>query len=171
MENVVQTTATPRLELIQMADMVAREKGIERDEVLEAMEKAIERAGRQKYGVDHDIRANIDRKNGQISLHRYREIVELREEVEDDMTQITLRDAHLFDEALGVGDFLTEIAGIEPDRVVTRGFGESQPVASNETAEGRARNRRIEVLIVNQPVAEAATETTLPAVGAPPQAR
>ena len=108
MENVVQTTATPRLELIQMADMVAREKGIERDEVLEAMEKAIERAGRQKYGVDHDIRANIDRKNGQISLHRYREIVELREEVEDDMTQITLRDAHLFDEALGVGDFLTE---------------------------------------------------------------
>ena len=84
MENVVQTTATPRLELIQMADMVAREKGIERDEVLEAMEKAIERAGRQKYGVDHDIRANIDRKNGQISLHRYREIVELREEVDGD---------------------------------------------------------------------------------------
>ena len=108
MDNVVQTTATPRLELIQMADMVAREKGIERDEVLEAMEKAIQRAGRQKYGVDHDIRAAIDRKNGQITLHRYREVFETREEVEDDMTQITLRDAHLFDDTLVVGDFLTE---------------------------------------------------------------
>ena len=52
----------PRLELIQVADVVAREKGIEREEVLEAMEQAIQRAGRSKYGHDHDIRATIDRK-------------------------------------------------------------------------------------------------------------
>ncbi|MEC8180460.1 MAG: NusA N-terminal domain-containing protein, partial [Pseudomonadota bacterium] len=51
----------PRLELIQVADVVAREKGIEREEVLEAMEQAIQRAGRSKYGQEHDIRATIDR--------------------------------------------------------------------------------------------------------------
>ena len=47
----------PRLELLQVADAVAREKGIERDEVLEAMEQAIQKAGRSKYGHEHDIRA------------------------------------------------------------------------------------------------------------------
>ena len=51
------TIAVPRLELLQVADAVAREKGIERDEVLEAMEQAIQKAGRSKYGPEHDIRA------------------------------------------------------------------------------------------------------------------
>jgi outer membrane protein OmpA-like peptidoglycan-associated protein len=53
-----------------------------------------------------------------------------------------------------VGDFLIEVGGLDPSRVRTEGLGESRPVASNETAEGRARNRRIEVLIVNQPTSE-----------------
>ena len=70
------TIAVPRLELLQVADAVAREKGIERDEVLEAMEQAIQKAGRSKYGHEHDIRAKIDRKNGEIRLMRFREIVE-----------------------------------------------------------------------------------------------
>ena len=54
-----------------MADAVAREKGIDRDEVLEAMEQAIQKAGRSKYGHEHDIRARIDRKTGEIHLMRY----------------------------------------------------------------------------------------------------
>src|SRR6185437_6468886 len=58
------TIAVPRLELLQVADAVAREKGIERDEVLEAMEQAVQKAGRSKYGHEHDIRATIDRKIG-----------------------------------------------------------------------------------------------------------
>ena len=45
------TTALPRLELLQVADTVAREKSIERDEVLEAMEQAIQKAARSKYGL------------------------------------------------------------------------------------------------------------------------
>jgi outer membrane protein OmpA-like peptidoglycan-associated protein len=49
-----------------------------------------------------------------------------------------------------VGDFLVEVAGIERGRVTTRGYGASKPVASNQTAAGRARNRRIEVLIINR---------------------
>ena len=46
----VQTSTYPRLELLQVADTVARDKGIDRDEVLQAMEQAIQKAGRSKYG-------------------------------------------------------------------------------------------------------------------------
>ena len=57
-----------RPELLQVADTVARDKGIDREEVLEAMEQAIQRAGRSKYGMEHDIRATIDRTSGAIRL-------------------------------------------------------------------------------------------------------
>lgn len=56
-----------RPELLQVADAVARDKSIDRDEVLEAMEQAIQKAGRSKYGHEHDIRARIDRASGEIS--------------------------------------------------------------------------------------------------------
>jgi len=97
-----------RTELLQVADAVARDKGIERDEVLEAMEQAIGKAGRAKYGHEHDIRAAIDRKTGEIKLARFRQVVEGREQVENDMTQIALKDAHHIDANLKVGDFITE---------------------------------------------------------------
>ena len=76
-----------RLELLQIADAVAREKSIERDEVLEAMEQAIQKAARSKYGQEHDVRAYIDRKSGDIKLARILEVVE---EVENEITQLTL---------------------------------------------------------------------------------
>ena len=63
MVNTMETTVTyARPELLQVADTVARDKGIDRDEVLEAMEQAIQKAGRSKYGQEYDIRAEIDRK-------------------------------------------------------------------------------------------------------------
>lgn len=65
-----------------------------------------------------------------------------------------------------VGAFLVEVGQLDPDYVTTKGFGESRPVASNETEPGRARNRRIEILIVNQP---GAASQALEAVSAPPQ--
>jgi N utilization substance protein A len=102
----VQTLA--RTELLQVADAVARDKGIERDEVLEAMEQAIGKAGRAKYGHEHDIRAAIDRKTGEIRLARYREVVMGPEQVENEMAQMPLRDAQKIDEKLRVGDFITE---------------------------------------------------------------
>ena len=49
-----------------------------------------------------------------------------------------------------VGDFLIQVAEIDPENVTTRGFGESKPVASNENVDGRARNRRIEISILNR---------------------
>jgi N utilization substance protein A len=99
------TAALPRPELLQVADVVARDKGIDRDEVLEAMEQAIQKAGRSKYGHEHDIRAHIDRKNGEILLSRYMEVVEL---VENEATQLTLDAARRKDPAIEIGQFLID---------------------------------------------------------------
>src|SRR5256714_1427423 len=56
----METTATySRPELLQVADTVARDKGIDKDEVLDAMEQAIQKAGRSKYGLEYDIRAEV----------------------------------------------------------------------------------------------------------------
>ena len=52
--------------------------------------------------------------------------------------------------AAKVGAFLVEVGELDPSRVETEGFGSSKPVASNSTDAGRARNRRIEIMIVNQ---------------------
>ena len=70
------TTTYARPELLQVADTVARDKGIDKDEVLEAMEQAIQKAGRSKYGQEYDIRAEIDRRSGEIRLLRFREVVD-----------------------------------------------------------------------------------------------
>jgi transcription termination/antitermination protein NusA len=98
--------ALPRPELLQVADAVARDKGIDRDEVLEAMEQAIQKAGRSKYGHEHDIRAHIDRKTGEIQLARYIEVVE--EEVENEATQVPLARALKKNPGAKVGDFLVD---------------------------------------------------------------
>src|SRR5947208_11589164 len=90
-KTIMATTADiPRLEMLQVADAVAREKGIEREQVLEAMEQAIQKAGRAKYGHEHDIRAHIDRGTGEIALMRYRQVAD---PIENDATQITVSDA------------------------------------------------------------------------------
>ena len=96
---------TPKLELIQVADVVARDKGIDREEVLIAMEQAIQKAGRSKYGPDHDIRATIDRRTGDISLKRCTTVVE---EIEDEFAEITLDQAKKIDPALEVGSVIEE---------------------------------------------------------------
>ena len=70
-------------EILQIADAVAREKGIDCEEVIKAMEEAIQKIGRTKYGLENDIRAIIDRETGDVSLGLYREIVE---EIEDAYT-------------------------------------------------------------------------------------
>ncbi|HWE74627.1 MAG TPA: transcription termination factor NusA [Stellaceae bacterium] len=95
----------PRPELLQVADTVARDKGIDRDEVLQAMEQAIQKAGRSKYGLEYDIRAEIDRKNGEIKLMRFREVAD---PVENEATQIKLEAAKHLNPEAEVGDFLTD---------------------------------------------------------------
>ena len=87
MTDVMDTSSIPGLELMQIADVVAREKSIDREEVVIAMEEAIQKAGRSKYGNDRDIRAMIDRKTGAIHLERWTEVVE---DVENEATQMTV---------------------------------------------------------------------------------
>ena len=95
----------PRPELLQVADTVARDKGIDRDEVLQAMEQAIQKAGRSKYGQEYDIRAEIDRKNGEIRLMRFREVAD---PIENEATQIALAEAKRLNPEAEVGDFITD---------------------------------------------------------------
>ena len=73
--------------------------------MIEALEEAIQKAGRSKYGHDHDIRAHIDRKNGNIDLKRYREVVE---EIEDEAKQLTLDEAKRYKKDVAVGEFLID---------------------------------------------------------------
>ena len=97
------------MEMLQVADAVAREKGIDREIVLGAMEEAIQKAGRSKYGHDHDIRATIDRKNGAIEMKRYREVVEkFEEEEEEEVHLITLEQAQREKKDAKIGDFLID---------------------------------------------------------------
>ncbi|MEE2760583.1 MAG: transcription termination factor NusA [Pseudomonadota bacterium] len=92
-------------ELIIVAETVAREKGIEREEVFDAMEQAIQKAGRSKYGHEHDIRAEIDRKSGEIKLARY---LEVAQEIENELTQITLDTARARKPDAELGEFLVD---------------------------------------------------------------
>ena len=97
------------MEMLQVADAVAREKGIDREIVLGAMEEAIQKAGRSKYGHDHDIRATIDRKNGAIEMKRYREVVEkIDEEEEEEVRLLTLEQAQREKKDAKIGDFLID---------------------------------------------------------------
>ena len=102
---VEETTGLARPELLQVADAVAREKSIDRDEVLTAMEQAIQKAGRSRYGHEHDIRAIINRTTGEISLARYTQAVET---VEDELTQLDLKTAEKIKPGIKAGEFIID---------------------------------------------------------------
>lgn len=98
-----------RLELLQIADSVAREKTIDRKIVIEAMEDAIQKAAKSRYGAENDIRCEIDPKTGETRLSRVMAVVE---EVENDSTQINLADAKRRNPDAKIGDFIAE--GLPP---------------------------------------------------------
>ncbi|RUT25255.1 transcription termination/antitermination protein NusA [Asaia sp. W19] len=98
-------TSVTRPELLLVADAVSREKNIDREEVLEAMEQAIQKAGRAKYGHEKDIRATIDRRSGEVRLSRWTEVVET---VENEDTQIPLTIAVKFQPEIKLGEHLVD---------------------------------------------------------------
>ncbi len=98
----------PRPEIILVADTVAREKNIDKEDVLEAMEVAIQKSARSKYGTEHDIRAHIDRKTGAISLARYREVIADDETKENETTQLFLDEAQAYNPDIKVGEFIID---------------------------------------------------------------
>jgi len=99
------TAGLGRLELIRIAESVAQEKGIDVDDVIVAMEQAIQTAARRKYGQEHQIVAELDRKSGEIGL--YREL-EVSEEVLEPATQIAIAEARERNPAAQVGDHILE---------------------------------------------------------------
>jgi N utilization substance protein A len=98
-------TSQNRIELLQIADAVAREKVIERDTVLKAMEEAIQKAARSRYGMENEIRAEIDRTTGEIRLFR---CLEVSEAIENEARQIRLGDARERNPDAQVGDIIAE---------------------------------------------------------------
>ncbi len=97
-----------RQELLQIADAVAREKSIDKDVVIEAIEEAIQKAARTRYGVDHDIRVHIDPKSGEMTIKRVVTVVE-DEELENEYAQRSLTDALKEDPEAVVGSTFEEI--------------------------------------------------------------
>ena len=94
-----------RLELLQIADAVAREKSIDRGIVIAAMEDAIQKAARSRYGAETEVRAEINPKTGEMRLSRHMLVVD---QVENDSTQIAVEDAKRRNPAAQVGDYIAE---------------------------------------------------------------
>jgi N utilization substance protein A len=94
-----------RLELLQIADAVAREKSIPREVVLESMEDALQRAARSRYGQETEVRAEINPKTGEIRFSRLLLVVD---QVENNATQIAMEDARKKNPAAQVGDWIAE---------------------------------------------------------------
>jgi transcription termination/antitermination protein NusA len=94
-----------RLELLQIADAVAREKQIDREIVLQAMEDAIQRASRSRYGSETEVRAEINRRTGEIRLSR---LLLVMEQIENDSIHVSLPDARKKNPSAQVGDYIAE---------------------------------------------------------------
>src|SRR6266536_3594103 len=94
-----------RLELLQIADAVAREKAIDRGIVITAMEDAIAKAARSRYGSETDVHADINAKTGELRLSRHLLVVE---NVENTASQISLEDARRHNPAAQLGDTIAD---------------------------------------------------------------
>ncbi len=102
---VTKGVSANRLELLQIAEAVAREKSIDRNVVIEAMEDAVQKAAKSRYGSENEIQAKIDPATGEIKLSRLLEVVE---EVANEATQITLKTAKRIKKDAELGDVLDE---------------------------------------------------------------
>ena len=106
--------------MLQVANNVAQEKSIDKDSVFGAMEQALEKAARVKYGMERDIRVSIDRDTGDIKLSSYLEVVEEFTE-EEQARQILLTEAKKIKAKVVLGDFIIdELPPIELGRVAAQ---------------------------------------------------
>ena len=111
-------TSANKIELLQIAESVAREKLIDPDLVINALEETYARAAKSKYGAELDIRAFIDRKTGELTMQRVRTVVE---EVENSFQELTVEDAIVYKEDAVVGDqLIDEIPPVESGRIAAQ---------------------------------------------------
>jgi N utilization substance protein A len=94
-----------KAELLAIANSVASEKMIDKAIVIEAMEEAIQKSARNRYGAENDIRAKLDPQTGELRLWR---VVEVVEEVEDYFKQVDLPQAQKLQANAKVGDFIVD---------------------------------------------------------------
>src|ERR1700737_3307317 len=94
-----------RLELLQIADAVAREKAIDRGIVITAMEDAIAKAARSRYGSETDVHADIDAKTGELRLSRHLLVVE---QVENPASQMSLEEGRRHNPGAHIGDTIAD---------------------------------------------------------------
>jgi transcription termination/antitermination protein NusA len=107
-----------KAELLAIADAVAKEKLIDRAIVIDAMEDAIQRAARQRYGAENDIRAKIDTTSGDLRLWR---VVEVVEQVEDYFKQVSLTEGQKLQKDAAIGDFIVDpLPNIEFGRIAAQ---------------------------------------------------
>ncbi|MDR3151507.1 MAG: transcription termination factor NusA [Holosporaceae bacterium] len=105
-------------ELLQISDAVAREKGLEKEKILEAMEGAIQKAAKSKYGHEHDIRVTIDRKTGEVSIIK---CMTVKENVENEYEDISLEDALKIEPESHIGYVLvTKLPPVDFGRVAAQ---------------------------------------------------
>ena len=106
--------------MLQVANSVAQEKNIDQDSVFSAMEQALEKAARVKYGMERDIRISIDRDTGDIKLNSYLEVVDQYTE-EEQAKQILLAEAKKIKSDAQIGEFIIkELPPIEMGRVAAQ---------------------------------------------------
>jgi N utilization substance protein A len=121
-----------RLELLQIADAVAREKSIEKEIVIEAIEEAVQKAARSRYGAEHDIRVHIDPKTGETTITRYVTVVDDADEIENEYAFQRLSDAKVKDKAAVVGKVYEEV--LPPFE-----FGRVQTQMARQVVTGKVR--------------------------------
>ncbi len=127
--------AANRTELLQIADAVARDKSIDKQVVLGAMEEAMQRAAKARYGGENEIKVEIDPKTGETHVSRYLHVVEL---VENDKTEISLDDARARNPAAQVGDIIAEtLPPVEFTRIAAQAA--KQVIVQNVREAERAR--------------------------------
>ncbi len=113
-------TSANQLELLQTAEAVAREKMIDPNLVVEAMEESLARAAKSRYGSEMDIRVSIDRKTGKATFTRVRTVVE-DEELENYQAEFTVEQAKQYMENPSVGDaFTEEVPPVELGRIAAQ---------------------------------------------------
>ena len=95
-----------KAEILQIIDAVSRERGVSKAKLIEAMEQAVQVAGRKKYGLEQNISAQIDPNTGKISLFRVRVIVD---KVENTFQEISLADAMLIRASAQKGEEILEL--------------------------------------------------------------
>ena len=121
-----------RLELLQIADAVAREKNIDRSIVIQSMEDALQKAARSRYGQETEVRAEINPRTGETRFSRLLLVVD---EIENDAIHITLPEARRRNPAAQVGDWISEtlppfefgrIAGQSAKQVIVQKLREAE---------------------------------------------